>query len=39
MDAILVSHLIDPQRQRSDDFTGFMEEREKRGCWSLSVKL
>jgi hypothetical protein len=30
MDAILASHLIDPQRLRSDDFTGFMEEREKR---------
>jgi hypothetical protein len=30
MDAILVSHLIDPQRLRADDFVGFMEEREKR---------
>jgi len=30
MNAILESHLIDPQRLRSDDFDGFMQEREKK---------
>lgn len=30
MNAILASHLIDPQRLRSDDFESFMREREKK---------